>query len=143
MSEQSKAGGNQPPAISDLLASRTDYEDVPVPALGGKELRVWGLSGTARAHLLSQYNEWLPDGEDEKPQSSEQLRHVLMFQVDVVAASLGYPPEEWEAVGMALGATAVEQLFDTAAALSGIGPAAQAEAVQRLRPTAKEGSGTD
>ena len=143
MSKQAD-GGQQPLAsIEELLAARTDFRDVEVEALGGKVLRLYGLSGTARAHLLAHYANVLPDDDTDVPDDPALLEKLLLFQVDVVAASLGYLPEQWPAVGAALGATAIEQLFDTASELSGIGPGAQAEAVQRLRPQRNAGSGTD
>ena len=52
-----EAGGSgavtAPLSLVDLRALRSDYRDVPVAGLGGHELRVYALSGTARAQLRS------------------------------------------------------------------------------------------
>jgi len=131
------------PSIDDLVAARTDYEDVEVESLGGMTLRVFGLTGVARASLMSEYAAYMPaDGDDKLPDDSDTLRMLLLFQVKVVGAALGYPEDEWEAAGTALGTDAVEQLFDVASRLSGIGPEAEAKADADLKATGTDDSGT-
>lgn len=144
----SDTSGGQPllPTIAELQEARTDCEDVAVEALGGKVLRLYGLGGTNRAVLMSKYAAFIPDDENATPQQPndpEQVKQLLLFQVMLVSASLGYREDQWAAVGDALGSAAVEQLFDVASRLSGLGPDATKQAVQRLRPVGSGGSGTD
>lgn len=134
-----------PPALADLAAARTDYEDVVVESLGGMTLRLYALTGTARAHLLSTMVELATiDVTDEKVSlPPEQVQRVFMFQIRVVGASLGYPEDQWDAIGGVLGEATIDQLFAVASKLSGLGATAQDEAVQRLRPVRSAASGTD
>ena len=126
-------------SLDDLWALRTDWEDVPVPSLGGRVLRVYALSGTARARLM-------PDmarlsEQDEK--NAETVADLLRFQNRVVGASLGLPEPDWDGAGSALGADAVEALYAVAARLSGLEPDAQRKAARRLPATRNSDSGSD
>lgn len=117
------------PTLAELAALRSDYEDVPVPQLGGTILRVYALTGTARAQLVGPMAELAKADNDKDP---ETVKRVWLFQGMVVGASLGYPEDEWSGVGNALGVEAISLLYDVAARLSALGGEAKAEAVQRL-----------
>lgn len=144
MTKTPTVGGITPPTLADLMAARTDYEDVQVESLGGMTLRLYALTGTARARLLSTMVELAGiDVADATNIPPEQVQRVFMFQIRVVGASLGYAEAEWEDVGGVLGEATITQLFDVASKLSGLGATAQDEAVQRLRPVRNAASGTD
>lgn len=131
-----------PPALAEIIAARTDYEDVQVASLGGKTLRVHAVSGTARAKLMSGMVGLLDD-EAAAKKDPAKVERVLMFQVHVVAASLGYPEEQWAAVGDALGEGAIEQLFDVATRLSRLDKDSADEVAHSLKQTKSTASGTD
>lgn len=133
---------HQPPALDDLIESRSDFEDVDVESLGGRTLRLYALSGTDRAKLMSTMVD-LADIDPENARDPETVMRVFHFQIRVVAASLGYPEDQWEAFGQAVGEGVIGQLFDVASRLSGMGADAQDEAVQRLRTVRSVASGTD
>lgn len=138
------------PTLADLAASRTDYEDVPVPQLGGRLLRLWGISGETRVTLMLEARKLLAEtgveseadvsklGEDAKT-----IADVLRFQSHVVAASLGYPEEMWEDVAKTLPSDAIDDvLYPVAERLSALNPTRRAKAVEEMGTTASAGSGT-
>lgn len=139
----SEAGGRGVPgtlrSLGELAALRTDYEDVEVPELGGASLRVYALTGTARAMLIPDMAALAGKEDSEAPQV---VRDVLLFQGRVCGAALGYPVEEWDGVGAVLGTAALDRVYEVAARLSGLDAAAQKGAQERLRPTRKAASGT-
>ena len=137
-----KGRGPQPPSIDQLIEARSDYEDVEVEGLGGMTLRVYALSGTARARLMSTMAD-LAEIDPDKVKDPDTVMRVFMFQIRVVGASLGYPEDQWEAIGDAVGEEAIGQLFEVATRLSGLGDSAQDEAVQRLRAVRNVASGSD
>ncbi len=143
MTDQAQDGAaGVPLRPAELLALRTDYEDVVVPALGDRTVRVYALSGVARARLMptmSSIAEAQKPGEKPGP---ETVAAILVFQSKVVAASLGYGEDDWPAVGDVLPADATTALYQVAARLSGLDEAQQAEAVQRLPRTRRAASGT-
>ena len=142
MTKDTNGGRHQPPALADLAAARTDYQDVPVESLGGMSLRLYALSGTDRAELMSDMSDLadLDEKQDKLPPAT--VKRVFLFQIRVVAESLGYPEAEWDRVGGTLGEKAIDQLFAVASDLSGLGAKSQDEAVQRLRPKRNAASGT-
>ncbi len=131
-----------PPPLAELTTLRTDFEDVPVPMLGDTVLRVYALTGTTRALLVSEMAgeaQHLDDDTDTDPAS---VRKVMEFQGRVAAAGLGYPPEEWDGLNAAIGSQACALLYEVAARLSGMGEDDQAKATARLQPKRKAASGT-
>jgi hypothetical protein len=132
-------GAPAPRPLADLLLLRTDYEDVPVASLGGEVLRVYALSGTARAKLIPDMGRLAAMGDEKSP---ETVAAVYSFQIRVAAASVGYPEPEWDAFG-ALGQEAITNLYEVAARLSGLGPDSQGEAVRRLPRPRRVASGSD
>lgn len=145
MSDTNGRAGATPPKLQELMTLRTDFEDVPVPQLGGTELRLYALTGTARAVLVSEmtglqarHTKAGTDPDDDPA----TVQAVMEFQGRVVAASLGYPLDEWDQLGATIGAPAVELLYEKASALSGIDKKDQDKATDRLPPTRKAASGT-
>lgn len=137
-----------PLPLEQLWALRTDYQDVPVESLGGQRVRLYALSGTARARLVPEMAalaEGRTPGERIGGQgdSPESVQRVLVFQGHVVAASLGYPEDQWDEVPGILGATAVEDLYAVAAKLSALEGDATAKATERLPRKRSAGSGSD
>jgi hypothetical protein len=137
-----------PLPLDQLWAMRTDYEDVPVPSLGGVKLRVYALSGTARAHLVPAMAA-LADGKEPGERiggagdSPENIERVLLFQGHVVGASLGYPESQWDALPSTLGAQAIEDLYAVASRLSALDASAQAKATARLPRKRSAEAGSD
>ena len=134
-----QAGG--PVSLDQLRTLRSDYQDVPVPGLGGTTIRLWALSGTERAGLIkeiSALSKLDPDGSD-----PEVIEKVLLFQCRVVAASMQLDPGEWDGLADAIGAGIVEDLYTVAAKLSRLEREAQAEALERLPAKRSTASGTD
>ena len=111
-------------------------------SLGGNAVRLYALSGAQRSILLPQMAE-LSKREGDIDNDPEVVRRVFTFQSDVVAASMGYPPDQWAGLADALGAPAIEELYDVAKRLSGLGKDAVDEAVADLGETTSAGSGTD
>jgi hypothetical protein len=118
---------------------RTDWEDVPVPQLGGTELRVYALTGTARAELIGDIQVLAKKGDATDP---ETIRGILDFQGRVVAASLGYARDEWSGLAEVMGSGAIEALYDVAARLSGLEQEHQERAKARLKVRRSAASGT-
>jgi len=139
MTETEVRGAPVPRTLADLWALRTDYRDVPVADLGGTSLRMFALTGTARAHLLSDMADLAGERDATDPAT---VRRVFMFQVRVVAASLGYPEDAWDALGGVLGSGAIETLYTVAAELSGLEKEQQEKATERLRRRRNAASGT-
>ena len=138
-------GGAAPVTLEELRAARTDYRDVPCEGLGGKEVRIYALSGTARAKLMTStlgLAQLATDDDALAKLPPEQAEQVFMFQARVVAASMGFPEDQWDSVSDVLGGPTISQLFDVASDLSGLNEASQDEAVQRLRPVRNVASGT-
>jgi hypothetical protein len=129
-----------PRSLDELRSLRTDYEDLEVPELGGATVRVFALTGTARAMLIPDMA-GLAQADDTK--APEVVRDVLLFQGRVVGASLGFPPEQWESVGDVLGTSAVDRIYSVAARLSGLDESSQKGAQDRLRRPRNAASGTD
>jgi hypothetical protein len=142
MDEAGGSGGTivSPLSLEELHALRSDFEDVEVAELGGRKVRVYALTGTARAKLVPDMAAVAASksGRDDP----EMIRSVFVFQSRVVAASLGYPEAAWDDVGSALGAGAVETLYDVAARLSGLDEQSQAKATERLPRRRNAASGT-
>ena len=138
-----EAGGRgaapAPLSLDDIKALRTDYRDVPVPDLGGHTLRLYALSGTARADLLGDMAD-IAGEQDEKDPTT--VKRVFVFQSRCVAASLGYPMEQWDSVADALGGGTIESLYDIVADLSGLGAQAEAKVRTRLSRRRSAASGT-
>lgn len=136
-------GASAPPSLDELWALRSDYRDVAVEELGGTTLRVYALTGTARAELLSEMAD-LAGSQLTAEQSTDPaiVRRVLVFQGNVVAAALGYPRDQWQGVGSTLGTSAIERLYEVAAELSGLDKDEQDKATARLGKVRKNGSGT-
>jgi len=128
-----------PLSLDDLRALRTDYEDVACPDLGGATLRLYALSGTARAVLIPAMAD-LVAGDPSNPDS---VRRVFQFEVRVVSASLGYPEAEWDAAGDALGSPTVEMLYPIAARLSRLNNDEVEKVAAELGEATSDGSGTD
>ena len=139
-----EAGGRAEPvsvrSLDDLRALRSDWEDVPVPMLGGAVLRVYALSGTARSRLMPDMARLAAQPDDKAP---DAVAALLAFQSRVVGASLGLPLDQWDGAGEVLGADAIDALYPVAARLSGLDGAAQAKASRRLPRTRNAGSGSD
>ena len=127
-----------PLELADLRALRTDYEDVVCPDLGGTTLRLYALSGTARALLVPAMAD-LVAGDQQSP---DAVRRVFQFEVRVVASSLGYHEDEWDAAGDALGAPTVELLYPVAARLSKLNREDVDEVATELGEATSDGSGT-
>lgn len=127
-------------SLDDLRALRSDWEDVTVESLGGAVLRVYALSGTARARLMPEMADLIRREDQKDP---ETVAALLEFQCRAVGASLGLPEEAWAGTGAAIGADAVEQLYAVVGRLSGLSAEEQAKASRRLRPTRSAGSGSD
>ena len=140
MDETGGRGAPVPRSLDELWALRSDFEDVAVPELSGVTLRVYALSGSARALLVPDMAAVAASRDDSSP---ETVRAVFDFQTRVVASSLGYSPEDWEAVGRVLGSAAIERLYEVASRLSGLDHAEQAKASRRLRPVRSAASGSD
>lgn len=153
-----EAGGGVPyagpPSLDELLTLRTDYEDVPVPALGGTVIRVFALSGVARVRLVAEVRRTLREagidpetfGDDtDVPDevATEFAERIEQHQARVVAASMGYAEEEWDALGELLPDAAIETLYGVATRLSGLGSEAQQEERDRLPETRNAASGSD
>lgn len=131
--------GGQPRSLDELWALRTDYRDVPVDALGGTDLRIYALTGTARARLLGDMADLANERDVTDPAT---VHRVFMFQVRVVAASMGYPEAQWDDLGSTLGAATIEQLYVVAAELSGLDQEQQQAATERLPRRRSAASGT-
>ena len=117
-----KAGGRGPDhpelrSLDELTQLRTDYEDVPVSQLGGAVLRLYALTGAERARLISAASRL----EKEVGAEVAESEAALLFPVRIVGASLGYPEDQWVALGEALGAEALDDLYKVASRLSGVG----------------------
>lgn len=140
-----KNGGRQaPPTIEELWNLRNDYQDVELPELGGTTLRLYALTGNARAELMSEMVDLSHlEGADQPDLDTATVRRVFDFQTRVVGASLGYPSGQWGTVGDVLGNSVIDNLFAVASKLSGLDTSSQDEAVQRLRPVRNAASGTD
>lgn len=138
----SNGRGSHPPALADLWALRTDYEDVQVAELGDTTLRVYALTGAARAILVSDMADLAGRKREGAEQDPALVQRVLLFEGRAVAASLGYPREEWDRLVETLGAGAIERLYEVAARLSGLDRADQVEATERLGRRRKAASGT-
>ena len=137
-----EAGGQaQPVSLDQLKASRTDYEDVPVPQLGGQKIRIWALSGRVRAGLIGEItalSKLDPDGND-----PEVVEKVLLFQCRVVAASMQLPEDDWDGLADAVGSGTVEDLYEVAKKLSRLDASDKQQAVERLPAKRRAASGTD
>ena len=144
MNDEAGGGGvlAAPPSLSELRALRSDWEDVPVPELGGRLLRVFALSGTARARLVPDIARLAATSNGEVKDPSV-IADILAWQTRVVASSLGYPEAEWDAFGGVIGSGAIERLYEVAAKLSALDADAQAEATRRLRRRRNAASGID
>lgn len=129
-------------SLDELRALRTDFQDVSVPELGGTELRVYALTGTARATFVSEMADLAGEDEEKASKDPAVVRRVFLFQGRVVAASLGYPSSEWDGLGDVLGARVIERLFDVSSSLSALNEEAQQKAVARLGRARKRASGT-
>jgi len=151
-----EAGGGVPylgpPSLDELLTLRTDYEDVPVPELGGKVIRLFALSGVARVRLVSEVRRTLREaGIDPETFSKDTevpdevavafAERLQQHHGRVVAASMGYPEEEWDALASLLPDDVIEPLFEVASRLSGMGN--QEEEQERLPETRNDASGSD
>jgi hypothetical protein len=137
-------GASAPRSLDELWALRTDYRDVEVEDLGGQALRLYALTGTARAQLMSEMA-GLADIADDPDAMKDPavVRRVFAYQGHAVAASLGYPLSDWDGLADVLGAQTIETLYATVAELSGLEKAQQEKAVRRLRPARSAASGTD
>lgn len=129
----------EPLRLADIWAIRTDFEDVPVEQLGGRVVRVYALTGTARAKLVPSMADLANSGDSSSP---ENVERIMLFQSRVVAASLGFKEAEWGTFGETMGSEAIEALYEHAAKLSGLDGAAQTGAQDRLKGRRKVGSGT-
>lgn len=134
--------GPTPPAFADLYALRTDYEDYAVPELGGTVLRVYALTGAARAILVSDMADLAGRKREGAENDPALVQRVLLFEGRVVAASLGYDREEWDRLLETLGAGAIEGLYDVASRLSGLDKPQETAATERLGRRRKAASGT-
>jgi hypothetical protein len=136
-------GASAPRSLDELWALRTDYRDIPVEDLGGQMLRLYALTGTARARLMGDMA-GLADMADDPDAAKDPatVRRVFEFQGHAVAASLGYPPSEWDGLGSVLGARTIEGLYEVVAELSGLEKEQQQKAARRLRPVRSAASGT-
>jgi hypothetical protein len=132
-----------PPLLSfdEIRSSRIDYRDVVVPELGGRELRIYALSGSARAALMSEMVS-LAGIDLENAKNPEVIGKVMLYSGRVVAASLGYPQDQWDVAADALGSGAVETLYEVAAELSKLTDDATEKDVARLQRRRKAASGT-
>jgi hypothetical protein len=131
-----------PLSLADLAALRTDYEDVTCPDMGDAVLRLYALSGTARAQLVPAMAD-LAGTDDDDARSPDAVRRVFQFEVRVVASCLGYPEAEWDAAGDALGAPTVELLYPVAARLSKLDRQEVDAVAAEMGKATSEGSGTD
>lgn len=130
--------GIHPLPFTEIWALRTDWEDVPVEQLGGTVLRLYALTGTARAELLEGMISLSRETDEKDPAT---IRAILDFQGKVVAASLGYPREEWSGLGAVMGSGTIEALYEIAARLSGLDEGQQTQATERLRRRRSAASG--
>jgi hypothetical protein len=133
------AASTAPLSLDELWALRSDFEDVTVPELGGTVLRLYALTGTARAVLLRDMAD-LADTKDEK--DPNVVQRVLLFEGRVVAASLGHPEADWDRFGSVVGSGAIERLYEVAARLSGLDKDQQDKAKAALKARRSGGSGT-
>jgi len=139
-----KAGGRGPDypgprSLDELIQLRTDYEDVPVSQLGGEVLRVYALTGAERARLISQASRL----EKEVGAEVADSEAALLFPVRIVGASLRYPEDQWVALGEALGAEALDDLYKVASRLSGVGDSDAKQEKDRQPEKRNAASGSD
>jgi hypothetical protein len=133
-----------PPPIASLAEARTDYEDVPVPQLGGMVIRLYALSGQDRGAIFSEMAALVRDRSesDIREADPDTIRKVLDFQTHVVAASMGYPQSAWPALGGAISADTIEDvLFPVCERLSKLGATEKVKADLKATPSVVSGSG--
>lgn len=136
-----------PLPLEELRALRSDWKDVPVPDLGDTVFRVYRLSGLGRAKVMTEAAMLLQEtkgtGDGEETRDPAVVERVLLFEGIAVAASLGYPEEQWRDVLSILGEGAIETLYETVSDISKLNRSDQDKAKERLSPRRNAAAGTD